>query len=62
MTNKRIISHHNLSDMVATGTMTEIQALTALSRMRVQADRDGLGVTRLIVGGKVQQQTIWERT
>ena len=56
---KNIISHHKLSDML--GSMTELQALTTLSRMRVQADRDGLCVTRLIVGGKVQEQTVWKR-
>ena len=56
---KNIISHHKLSEM--TDTMTEIQALTTLSRMRVQADREGLCVTRLIVGGKVREQTIWKR-
>ena len=56
---KNIISHHKLSDML--GNMTELQALTTLSRMRAQADRDGLCVTRLIVGGKVVEQTIWKR-
>lgn len=56
---KTIISHHKLSDML--GNMTELQALTTLSRMRVQADRDGLCVTRIIVGGKVQEQTVWKR-
>lgn len=56
---KNIISHHKLSEM--TDTMTELQALTTLSRMRAQADRDGLCVTRLIVGGKVQEQTVWKR-
>ena len=59
MTTKIIISHHKLSDML--GNMTELQALTTLSRMRAQADRDGLCVTRLIVGGKVQEQTVWKR-
>ena len=59
MTNKTIISHHKLSDML--GSMTELQALTTLSRMRAQADRDGLCVTRIIVGGKVQEQTVWKR-
>ena len=54
-----IISHHTLSQM--TETMTEVQALTVLSRMRTQADRDGLCVTWLIVGGKVQEMTIWKR-
>lgn len=56
---KTIISHHKLSDML--GNMTELQALTTLSRMRAQADRDGLCVTRVIVGGKVQEQTVWKR-
>ncbi len=56
---KNIISHHTLSEMKA--TMTEVQALTMLSRMRAEADREGLCVTRLIVGGKVQEQTIWKR-
>lgn len=56
---KNIISHHKLSDLL--GNMTEVQALTTLSRMRVQADRDGLCVTRLIVEGKVQEQTVWKR-
>ena len=56
---KTIISHHKLSDML--GNMTELQALTTLSRMRAQADRDGLCVTRLIVAGKVQEQTVWKR-
>ena len=59
MNNKTIISHHKLSDML--GNMTELQALTTLSRMRAQADRDGLCVTRIIVGGKVQEQTVWKR-
>lgn len=59
MTIKTIISRHTLSEMTA--IMTEVQALTALSRMRTQADRDGLCVTRVIVGGKVQEQTIWKR-
>lgn len=54
-----IISYHTLSQMKE--TMTEVQALTLLSRMRTQADRDGLCVTRLIVGGKVQEQIIWSR-
>lgn len=56
---KNIISHHKLSDLV--GNMTEVQALNTLSRMRAQADRDGLCVTRLIVEGKVVEQTIWKR-
>lgn len=56
---KNIISHHTLSEMTA--TMTEVQALTMLSRMRAEADREGLCVTRLIVGGKVQEQTVWKR-
>lgn len=56
---KNIISHHTLSEM--TTTMTEVQALTMLSRMRAEADREGLCVTRLIVGGKVQEQTVWKR-
>ena len=56
---KTIISHHKLSDML--GNMTELQALTMLSRMRAQADRDGLCVTRIIVAGKVQEQTVWKR-
>jgi hypothetical protein len=59
MNTKTIISHHKLSDML--GNMTELQALTTLSRMRVQADRDGLCVTRLIVGGKVTEMTVWKR-
>lgn len=59
MTTKTIISRHTLSEMRA--TMTEVQALTTLSRMRAQADRDGLCVTRVIVGGKVQEQVIWKR-
>ena len=56
---KNIISHHKLSDLL--GNMTEVQALTTLSRMRAQADREGLCVTRLIVEGKVVEQTIWKR-
>lgn len=56
---KTIISHHKLSELVK--DMTEVQALTTLSRMRTQADRDGLCVTRVIVGGKVQEQVIWKR-
>lgn len=56
---KNIISHHKLSDML--GNMTEVQALNTLSRMRAQADRDGLCVTRIIVAGKVQEQTVWKR-
>lgn len=59
MTTKTIISRHTLSEMAA--TMTETQALTTLSRMRAQADRDGLCVTRLITGGKVREMTIWKR-
>lgn len=55
---KNIISHHKLSDML--GNMTEVQALTTLSRMHAQADRDGLCVTRLIVEGKVVEQWIWK--
>lgn len=55
---KTIISHHTLSELVK--DMTEVQALTALSRMRAQADRDGLCVTRLIVGGKVQEMWVWK--
>ena len=58
MTTKTIISHHKLSDML--GSMTELQALTTLSRMRAQADRDRLCVTRLIVEGKVREQWIWK--
>lgn len=56
---KTIISHHKLSELVK--DMTEVQALTTLSRMRAEADREGLCVTRLIVGGKVQEQTVWAR-
>lgn len=56
---KNIISHHKLSDLL--GNMTEVQALNTLSRMRAQADRDGLCVTHIIVGGKVQEQTVWKR-
>lgn len=56
---KTIISHHTLSELVK--DMTEVQALTTLSRMRADADREGLCVTRLIVGGKVQEQTVWKR-
>lgn len=56
---KTIISHHKLSELVK--DMTEVQALTMLSRMRTEADREGLCVTRLIVGGKVQEQTVWAR-
>lgn len=59
MNPKNIISHHKLSDLL--GNMTEVQALNTLSRMRAQADRDGLCVTRLIVEGKVVEQTIWKR-
>lgn len=55
---KNIISHHKLSDMM--DNMTEVQALTTLSRMRTQADRDGLCVTRLIVEGKVREMWIWK--
>lgn len=55
---KNIISHHKLSDML--GSMTEVRALTMLSRMRTQADREGLCVTRLIVEGKVQEMWIWK--
>lgn len=56
---KTIISHHKLSDML--GNMTELQALTTLSRMRTEAGREGLCVTRLITGGKVTEMTIWKR-
>lgn len=59
MTTKNIISRHTLSEMTA--TMTEVQALTMLSRMRTEADREGLCVTRIIIGGKVREQTIWKR-
>lgn len=59
MNTKTIISHHKLSELVK--DMTEVQALTTLSRMRTEADREGLCVTRLIVGGKVQEQTVWAR-
>ncbi len=59
MTTKTIISRHTLSEMTA--TMTEVQALTTLSRMRAEADREGLCVTRVIVGGKVREMTIWKR-
>lgn len=59
MNTKTIISHHKLSELVK--SMTEVQALTTLSRMRADADREGLCVTRLIVGGKVQEQTVWAR-
>lgn len=59
MNTKTIISHHKLSELVK--NMTEVQALTTLSRMRTEADREGLCVTRLIVGGKVQEQTVWAR-
>lgn len=59
MTTKTIISRHTLSEMTA--TMPEVQALTILSRMRAQADREGLCVTRVITGGKVQEMTIWKR-
>lgn len=59
MTTKTIISHHKLSELVK--NMTEVQALTTLSRMRAEADREGLCVIRLIVGGKVQEQTVWKR-
>ena len=57
---KNIISHHKLSEMTGDFRMTEVQALTTLSRMRAQADRDGLCVTRLIVEGKVREQWIWK--
>lgn len=56
---KTIISHHKLSEMVK--EVPEVQALTTLSRMRAQADRDGLCVTRLIKDGKVREMTIWKR-
>lgn len=59
MNTKTIISHHKLSELVK--DMTEVQALTTLSRMRADADREGLCVTRLIVCGKVQEQTVWKR-
>lgn len=59
MNTKTIISHHKLSELVK--NMTEVQALTTLSRMRTEADREGLCVTRLIVGGKVTEQTVWAR-
>lgn len=59
MNTKTIISHHKLSELIK--DMTEVQALTTLSRMRTEADREGLCVTRLIVGGKVQEQTVWKR-
>ena len=59
MNTKTIISHHKLSELVK--DMTEVQALTTLSRMRAEADREGLCVTRLIVGGKVQEQWLWKR-
>ncbi|HEI0612128.1 TPA: hypothetical protein SIF59_004005 [Escherichia coli] len=55
---KNIISHHKLSDLL--GNMTEVQALTTLSRMRAQADREGKCVTRFIKGGKVQEMWIWK--
>ena len=55
---KNIISHHKLSDLLS--NMTEVQALTTLSRMRAQADRDGLCVTRFIKGGKVREMWIWK--
>ena len=55
---KNIINHYKLSDLL--GNMTEVQALNTLSRMRAQADRDGLCVTRLIVGGKVREMWIWK--
>ena len=56
---KNIINYHKLSDLLR--DMTEVQALNTLSRMRTQADREGLCVTRLIVEGKVVEQTIWKR-
>lgn len=55
---KNIINHHKLSDLLR--DMTEVQALNTLSRMRTQADREGLCVTRLIVEGKVVEQWIWK--
>ena len=55
---KNIISHHKLSDLL--GNMTEVQALNTLSRMRAQADWEGLCVTRLIIEGKVQEMWIWK--
>ena len=55
---KNIIEHYKLSEM--TQSMTELQALNVLSRMRENADREGLCVTRLIVGGKVEEQWVWK--
>ena len=55
---KNIIAHFVVKDMLS--TMTEVQALTTLSRMRVEAERGDLCVTRLIVDGKVQEQWIWK--
>ena len=55
---KNVIEHYKLSEM--TDKMTELQALNVLSRMRENADREGLCVTRLIVDGKVKEQWIWK--
>lgn len=54
---KNIIEHYTLSEM--TRSMTELQALNTLSRMRETAEREGLCVTRFITGGKVLEQWIW---
>lgn len=40
-------------------TMSEVEALTYMSRLREEARRDGVSkVTRIIIGGKVVEQII----
>lgn len=57
MTKKTIIARQTLEDLVT--RMTEVQALTLMSRIRAEADREGKGVTRIIRNGKVQEQILW---
>lgn len=57
MNTKTIIARQKLSELVK--DMTEVQALTLMSRIRAEADREGKGVTRIIYDGRVQEQTVW---
>ena len=57
MSNKVFIARHTLAQL--TQNMTEVQALTLMSRIRAEADREGKGVTRIIRNGKVQEQILW---
>lgn len=58
MTIKNLISHHKVSDL--TKDMPLVQALTTLSRLRAQAEREGLCVTRYFLEGELKEMWIWK--